>query len=367
MLTRSGLGAAVTAVVLAVCGWWWHYEELLIAAGCIVVAIAVALWGSRFEHRARIGRRIMAPRVARGDPIRVVYRATNPSRRRTPSAVIVDRCDDAEVRILLPAIPADDRTEVDGAIPTRRRGVFDVGPWVLERLDPFGLAVGRRAADQVSSVIVHPRIHALHGPYGLMHTVEDEALLRRAASDPLSGFVSLREYVAGDDPRLIHWPTSARMGTLMLREHVELRRPEFTVVLDAAEHVASPDDFEEMVDVAASVAVHALRNGVEVVLRSTAPDFPGSAGPLERETQVLDLLAPVTQAEAVAPLASIFRRGLDHTTIVFVTGPDGPSSTFTTSEHLSVVRIGQGAVAGPGIALAAADALEFVQRWRPWQ
>src|SRR5690606_7415753 len=81
VLTRSGLGAAVTAVVLAVCGWWWHYEELLIAAGCIVVAIAVALWGSRFEHRARIGRRIMAPRVARGDPIRVVYRATNPSRR----------------------------------------------------------------------------------------------------------------------------------------------------------------------------------------------------------------------------------------------------------------------------------------------
>ena len=104
-----------------------------------------------------------------------------------------------------------------------------------------------------------------------------------------------------------------------------------------------------------------------VLLRSTAPDFPGSAGPLERETQVLDLLAPVTRAEAVAPLASIFRRGLDHTTIVFVTGPDGPSSTFTTSEHLSVVRIGQGAVAGPGIALAAADALEFVQRWRPWQ
>jgi uncharacterized protein (DUF58 family) len=37
-----------------------------------------------------------------------------------------------------------------------------------------------------------------------MHTVEDEAVIRRAASDPLSGFVSLREYVDGDDPRLIH-------------------------------------------------------------------------------------------------------------------------------------------------------------------
>ena len=42
----------------------------------------------------------------------------------------------------------------------------------------------------------------------------------------------------------------------MIREHVELRRPEFTVVLDTARFVSTEADFEEMVDVAASVAVH---------------------------------------------------------------------------------------------------------------
>ncbi len=66
----------------------------------------------------------------------------------------------------------------------------------------------------------------------------------------MSGFVSMREYVAGDDPRMIHWPTTARTGTLMVREHVEVRRPEFTVVLDTAPSVGTPDDFEEAVDVA---------------------------------------------------------------------------------------------------------------------
>ena len=65
-------------------------------------------------------------------------------------------------------------------------------------------------------------------------------MIRRAASDPLCGFVSLREYVPGDDPRLIHWPTTARVGTLMIREHVELRRPEFTVVLDTAPEASAP-------------------------------------------------------------------------------------------------------------------------------
>lgn len=368
MLTRSGLGAAVAAIVLAVCGVWWRYEEFVVAAVCVTVAIVIALWSARVPHRARIVRSIVAPRVARGDPIRAIYRATNSTRRRSAPAIIVDVCDGAESRVDLPPIPRDDRTEVVMSIPTSRRGVFTVGPLVVERIDPFGLAMGRRADTAEAPIIVHPRVHVLQGPYGAMHTVEDEAVIRRAASDPLSGFVSLREYVDGDDPRLIHWPTSARMGTLMLREHVELRRPEFTVVLDAAEPVANAADFEEMVDVAASVAVHAIRSGVDVTVRTTARQFPGVLRGLDRDTQVLDLLTPVAQAPptAVASLAEIFHSGLDHTTIVFVTGPTGPSSVLTHTERLSTVRIGEEASAAPGIAMAARDAKEFVRRWRPW-
>jgi uncharacterized protein (DUF58 family) len=223
--------------------------------------------------------------------------------------------------------------------------------------------------DDPGTVLVHPRLHTLSGPYGAMHTVEDEALIRRSASDPLSGFVSLREYVVGDDPRLVHWPTSARMGTLMIREHVELRRPEFTVVLDAADGVADADEFEEMVDSVASIAVHALRSGVDVRVRTTARQFPGAPRPLIRETQVLDLLTPVHQVprDAVASLVEIFHSGLDHTAIMLITGPNGPSSTFSHTDRLSVVRIGKTAAVVPGVVLAVADAKEFALRWRPWQ
>ncbi len=369
MLTHSGLGGLIAAVILGACGLWWHYEELLVLAVCLLAAIAVALWSARSQHRTKIIRSIAAPRVARGDPIRIVYRVSNTSRRRAARAVIVDRCDDSEIRVPHPALATDDRTEVDGLLPTHRRGVFQVGPWAVERVDPFGLAVGLRTSDSTSTIIVHPRVHALEGPYGSMHTVENESVMRRIASDPLSGFVSLREYVVGDDPRLIHWPTTARMGTLMLREHVELRRPEFTVVLDCAESVASADDFEEMVDVAASVAVHAIRSGIQVTVRTTDRAYPGALRPLDRHTLVLDLLTPVSQVatHAVASLGELFRGGFDHTTIVFVTGPTGPSSTLTHTERLSVVRVGEGALASPGITLAASTATEFVQRWRPWR
>ncbi len=147
-----------------------------------------------------------------------------------------------------------------------------------------------------------------------------------------------------------------------------MRRPEFTVVLDAAAVAATADDFEEMVDVAASIAVHTLSSGVSVMLRTTSRRFPGSFRPLDRAVSVLDLMTPVTQAgvDDSMSMAEVFGGGIDHTMIAFVTGPRGPSTTFVRSDRLSVIRIGRGAEASAGVTLAAHDATEFVQRWRPW-
>ena len=139
MLTRSGLGLGVAVVVLAVCGWWWGYEELLVVAAGAAVAIGIAVWSARAAVRTTTERAIAAPRIARGDPIRAVYRTTNPSRRRSAPMSLVDTCGDAEVRIEIPPVDGLDRTERLGLIPTRRRGVFDVGPWTVERIDPLGL------------------------------------------------------------------------------------------------------------------------------------------------------------------------------------------------------------------------------------
>jgi uncharacterized protein (DUF58 family) len=366
VLTRSGLGAVITAVLLAGLGWWWGYEELVIAATVVFGLVLMAIWVSQRPLRGRVTRRIAAVRVARGDPIRTSYRIHNPTRFRSGRATIIDRCDGEETRIPTGAVLAHSTTVVEGVIPTHRRGVFDVGPLEIERIDPFWLTIGTRRSTDTSSVIVHPKVYELVGPHGAVRTVENESVLRRASADPMSGFVSMREYVAGDDPRMIHWPTTARTGTLMVREHVEVRRPEFTVVLDAAAIVGTPEDFEEAVDVAASLAIHAIRSGLDVVLRSTHRHHAGRPSPIVAEGAVLDLLTPVRQAGdgELLSVASLFSGGFDHTSVLMVTGPHGPSSRFASADRLSAVRIGDGAVAGPGISLAANDAIEFVQRWR---
>ena len=152
----------------------------------------------------------------------------------------------------------------------------------------------------------------------------------------------------------------------MVREHVEVRRPEFTVVLDTALSVGSAADFEELVDVAASLAIHAIRSGLDVVVRTTDRTHAGRPLPIAAEAMVLDLLTPVQQSddENLLSVASLFVGGFDHTSVLIVTGPSGPSSRFGAVERMTVVRIGEGAVGGPGIGFAAASASEFVERWR---
>ncbi len=368
MLTRSGLGAVLTGLVLVVVGLWWNYSELVVAAFTIGALLLIAVWVSQRPLRASVDRRLIAVRVPRGDPVVAQYRIRNATRFRSGRATVIDRCDDAETRIAVPPVASHTESVVMGAIPTRRRGLFDVGPLEIERVDPFWLTVGRRRQTEHSSVIVHPKVYDLVGPHGAVRVVENESVLRRATSDPMSGFMSMREYVAGDDPRMIHWPTTARTGTLMVREHVEVRRPEFTVVLDTAPTVGSADDFEEAVDVAATLAVHAIRTGLDVVVRTTDRDHAGRPSPLVTDAAVLDLLTPVQQSDehSLVPVSSLFAGGFDHTSVVFVTGPTGPSSRFATSERMSVVRVGEGAVGGRGIVLAAGDAREFVRRWRSW-
>ncbi|NQY56260.1 MAG: DUF58 domain-containing protein [Ilumatobacteraceae bacterium] len=368
MLTRSGLGLLLFGIVAAGLGLWWKYEELVVGAVAAGAILLMAVLAAQRPLRATVTRRVDAVRIARGDPIPLTYKVRNTTAFRSGRAVLVDTCDGVEGRVELAPVAARTEELVDGTIATRRRGVFDVGPFDIVRIDPLWLAVGRRADRATASVIVHPKVYDLSGPHGAVRVVENESVIRRATTDPMSGFVSMREYVSGDDPRLIHWPTTARVGTLMVREHVEVRRPEFTVVLDTAERVIDPDDFEEAVDVAATLAAHAVRTGLDVVLRTTSRAHPGTPASLGSEPAVLDLLTPVqrsTDDETVA-VATLFAGGLARSAVLMVTGPNGPSSRFASLDQMTTIRVGRGAEAGAGVLFAADDAHDFVQRWRSW-
>ncbi len=85
MLTRSGLGAVLSGLVLATLGLWWSYEELVIVAIGVGLVVLMAIVVARRPLRASVERRVRTIRVPRGDPVRVTYRV--PTTRRTGPAM----------------------------------------------------------------------------------------------------------------------------------------------------------------------------------------------------------------------------------------------------------------------------------------
>jgi len=98
-----------------------------------------------------------------------------------------------------------------------RRGRYPIEGIKLLTRFPFGLFVKAARIPLPSEVAVYPEIKPL--PEALVRELtsvgSDQSLPRRGQG---IGLYNLRAYQAGDDSRSIHWRTSARQATLMVRE-----------------------------------------------------------------------------------------------------------------------------------------------------
>jgi uncharacterized protein (DUF58 family) len=129
-------------------------------------------------------------------------------------------------------------------------------------------------------------------------------------------FHSLREYVPGDERRNIHWKSTAKTGSYMVRQYEETRRSHLMVALSlAAGDYASDDEFELAVSVAGSLGVRAIHDSrtVSVVASEKTPEFAKRALYAVRRLstinrgRLLDDLAAVETAEAALRLPELAR------------------------------------------------------------
>lgn len=324
-LTARGYGLLVAGVLLVGAAFRFGYPELAALGTAGVVAVVGALVFVAWRPRLIVTRTAEPDRLMRGDPSQVTLGISNASRIFGASLVARDRLrPGGSVPVPLVRLRPGRTTEVSYPVPTMRRGVVRIGPLQVSRRDPLGLVrVIRRYGDSVQ-VWVRPRVHTIAAvPVGLSRSMDGR--VDRIPRGSIT-FSALREYVIGDDLRHVHWRTSARVGELMVREHVDTSLPRIVVLLDdRAEAHLTPEGgaestFEAACEAAASVIVAAIREDIHVELQLVSG--LASAGGHAEVAPMLDLLAEAALVESSLELAAermrVRRLG---DTLLFLTGP----------------------------------------------
>ncbi len=268
MLTRTGWAAVVGGVLLIVAASALGYVELAALGIALITAVLLACAWVLYRPNLRVDRHIDPVRVTVGDPAMSLVAVHNESSHASLPLMAFDRIGKETVAVPLPRLRAGAMKETSYLLPTARRAVLDVGPLAVVRSDPFGLVRTEQSRGDIRQLFVHPRRHAL-----LPLPASFERSLEGPTSDSAprgsQAFHQLREYVPGDDRRMIHWKTSARTGTLMIRQHVDTSLPDLTVVLDNRRGIYRSDQFEAAVEIAASLVTTCAEQGFPVRLRTT--------------------------------------------------------------------------------------------------
>ncbi len=144
------------------------------------------------------------------------------------------------------------------------------------------------------TVLVYPALHPVRARAADQGSGE-AAVRRRGRGHELH---NLRAYRPGDEPHLIHWRTSARSGTLTIRELEEDTSEDARIVLGGS-GARDPVRLERNLSRAASLAVDLLRRGVAVELVGAAGGVALDRGPAQ-ERRILTALAVYAPAAAQA-------------------------------------------------------------------
>lgn len=217
----------------------------------------------------------------------------------------------AQVSFLAPR--AEER--IEAKVTCERRGLFEIGPVGIATSFPLGLAESRvDALGGRQTLTVYPQLFdiadlPLRGTPRLIH--RGALLLPEGAGN--AEFRGLREYRPGDSPKHIHWPTSARLNRLMVREFEPLASASLHLALDlsvgseagSGKHTT----LEYAVKIAGSIARFACERGMPVRLIAsgqTPTDIPANSGE-QHFSAILKKLA-VVRADGQESYADLLTR-----------------------------------------------------------
>lgn len=354
--TARGRAVAVLGLLLLGSGLAWGYLVVAALGGCLAVLVVVELVAVLGSRPVTVEREIEPRVVVRQEPCGGRLRVQGRRRRGLVRLDLADRVDGRLVPVALPDRPDPARpfVEVHYPVPTPRRGLVDVGPVQVRLVGLTGMAARSTETGLVDQVRVLPR----RVPVAGMLAGHRRAVTGSDEAHELGGtdLVGLHEYVLGDDLRRLHWATSARTGTLMVREDAEPSQAHVCVLLDdrASAYLGDDDLFEEAVEVAAALCRAGAEEGLPLRLHTVSDRrevrVPASpSGRALREHQDLEWL--LAEIDLTGSLSQVDLHGRDLDVAVAVTGPG--ASLFDLGVGLGAALTRVIAVVDPAPAVGA--------------
>ena len=270
---------------------------LYLLLGAMAGFICVSSWLSEQTIRDLRIERAPSHSVMVGQDLRLTYQVVN-QKRFLPSLAVEIVEAGLPNRAFIAHVPGR------GAMTTRsvnsfvRRGIYPLGTVTLSTSFPFGLFRKERDVEIPGEVVVWPRTdRRVRSPMAGAGRAPKAGLAARGALGARGEYRTLRGYRPGDDPKDIHWRSSARSREPVTREYERDGSETRWVCLDTRSEPGEPA--EGAVEVAAALMAEATRERRPFALvAGDAVLEPGdSTGHLER---ALDILARVDFAETDA-------------------------------------------------------------------
>jgi uncharacterized protein (DUF58 family) len=262
------VGAAVLSVV-ALFGLWWPGAGALLLAADLCWLVLLVIDGRLAPTRRDLDVTRQAPAAfAVGRAASVRYRWRVRSRRPVP----------LEVRELLPdplggadtpsrrfVVPAGSAFEEVLDMRPVRRGIGQGGRLAIRALGPLGLALRQLSIELPWTATVYPGLPtASLRALPLREARRREAGLR-AVRRPGEGqlFEGLREWVPGDEPRIIDWKATARRGKVIARQYEDERRQQVMIAVDAGRLLTAEIGGVARLEAVITAALHLAGAAVE--------------------------------------------------------------------------------------------------------
>lgn len=361
-MSFMGWTVVVVGVAALGTGVWRGWAEFLgvaaVALLALISAVPFILVAPRYSARIELA----SDRVVVGE--RAVGRVAvrNSSRRTSPSARLELPVGAACAEFRMPRLDPGSEHDELFAIPTQRRTVLTLGPITSVRSDPLGLLRRSSTWSDPQDLYVHPRVVSLESDTaGIIRDLEGTPTQHLADDD--INFHALREYAPGDDLRYVHWRSTARTGTLMMRQFEQTRRSHLVLALSTRLlDYADEDECETAISVAGSMGVAALRTGKALTLLTSQGSVP-----CPTRTGLLDGLAaidiaPGTSAPGLVEIARTVGAAAPNASVVaLIAGSTTPVSHLrAASVRLPGLVRALGLRVTPGVPLTRHTMGDFV-------